>query len=33
VQPTDFQHGGRLSEEALAACRELLAEPALARAA
>jgi NTE family protein len=33
VQPTDFHHGGRLSAEALAACRELLAEPALARAA
>jgi NTE family protein len=33
VQPTDFAHGGRLSAEALAACRELLAEPALTRAA
>jgi NTE family protein len=33
VQPTDFAQGGRLSAEALAACRELLAEPSLALAA
>jgi len=33
VQPTDFEHAGRLTAEALAACRELLAEPALTRAA
>jgi NTE family protein len=33
VQPTDFAHAGRLSAEALAACRELLAQPAQAWAA
>jgi hypothetical protein len=33
VQPTDFAQGGRLSAEALAACRELLAEPSLTLAA
>jgi NTE family protein len=33
VQPTDFAHAARLSAEALAAGRELLAEPALPRAA
>jgi NTE family protein len=33
VQPTDFAQGGRLSAEALAACRELLAEPSFTVAA
>jgi NTE family protein len=33
VQPTDFAQGGRLSAEALAACRELLAEASLPLAA
>jgi NTE family protein len=33
VQPTDFAQAGRLSVEALNACRELLAQPACARAA
>jgi len=33
VQPTDFDQASRLTAEALAACRELLAGPALAPAA
>ena len=33
VQPTDFEQAGRLTAGALAACRELLAEPTLASAA
>jgi NTE family protein len=33
VQPTDFAHAGRLSAEALGACRELLAQPVRAQAA
>jgi NTE family protein len=34
VQPTDFEHASRLTAEALAACREMLAaRPALASAA
>jgi len=33
VQPTDFAHAGRLSAEALGACRELLAQPVQAWAA
>jgi predicted acylesterase/phospholipase RssA len=33
VPPTDFAQAGRLSAQALAACRALLAEPAIPRAA
>jgi NTE family protein len=33
VQPTDFEHAGRLITDALTACRESLAEPAVEAAA